>query len=336
MFPAPTTIAISRPREWTSSSSSAIDSTVGRSIPNGFEPIRASPESLSKIRPNAGAASDVTSAPSASGRLMAASSAGHGEALELEHLGAGLRERLPDGLARVVDPRLVGEHLRGEEALVQHSLDDLLTSLLRLRLDLVRVGVDLALGRHDLPGNVLPADPPWSRGGNVHRDEAAKLSVAAADLDEGAELVCRRVRVAGDQAAVYGLEARGADDPDVLTQLGNELDSLFFQLLEGLGALRLDKPERLLGEPEELLVVRDRLGLAADADDRALPGVVGERVPDLALRRLAARALGGLPQAAFAQELLSGLDVAARLDERALAIHHSRAGQLAELLDESG
>jgi hypothetical protein len=66
------------------------------------------------------------------------------------------------------------------------------------------------------------------------------------------------------------------------------------------------------------------------------PCVVGERVSDLALRRLAVRALGGLAEAALAQQLLSGLDVAACLDEGALAVHHPRAGQLAELLDESG
>src|SRR5258708_4898006 len=53
-------------------------------------------------------------------------SAGEREALELEHLRAGLLEHLSDGLAAVMDPVLVGEHIRTEEALAEHALDDLL------------------------------------------------------------------------------------------------------------------------------------------------------------------------------------------------------------------
>src|SRR5215210_702031 len=313
MLPAPTTIAISSPRECTSRSSSAIDSTVARSSPNGFEPISASPESLSRIRPNAGAASGVATAPSASGRLMAL--AGQREALELEHLGARLGQRLPDGLAGVVDPRLLGQHLRGEEALVQHSLDDLLARLLGLRLDLVRVRIDLTLGADDVVRDVIAAHPLRSRGGDVHRQEAAEVRITPAHLHERAELVRRGVHVAGDDAAVDGLEARGAHDLDVLAELGHEVDALLLELVEGVGALRIGELERLLGEGEERLVVRDGLGLTADPDDRPLLRVVGERVADLALRRLATGALRGPAEALLAQELLRSLEVAAGFDE---------------------
>src|SRR4051794_38025204 len=85
------------------------------------------------------------------------------EPLELEHLGALFAEHVADGLRRLVDPRLVDEHLLREEPLVQHSVDDLLTRLLGLGLNLVRVRVDLALGLDDVPGYVLAADPARSR-----------------------------------------------------------------------------------------------------------------------------------------------------------------------------
>src|SRR5919199_1519813 len=101
--------------------SSAIASTVGRSMPYSRSPIIASPESLSRIRWKTGSATQ-------------------GEALELEHLGALLGEGLGHGLRLVVDPGLVEEDAAAlrEEALVHHSVDDLLARLLRLRLHLVR------------------------------------------------------------------------------------------------------------------------------------------------------------------------------------------------------
>ncbi len=81
------------------------------------------------------------------------------KALELEHLGAFVGQHLAHGLLVVVDPGLVVQHLGREEALVQHALDNLLTCLLGLREDLVGVGVDLALGRGELLGDVLTPYP---------------------------------------------------------------------------------------------------------------------------------------------------------------------------------
>ena len=56
-------------------------------------------------------------------------------------------------------------------------------------------------------------------------------------------------------------------------------------------------------------------------------------VADEALGRRAAGTLGGLRHALLAQERAGGLEVAARLLERALAVHHRRAGGVAKLLD---
>src|ERR671933_2589456 len=201
-------MATSTPCSRTSRISAAISSTVGRSMPYSRSPISASPESLSRIRWKAGSATQ-------------------GEALELEHLGAFLRQGLADRLRLVVDPGLVEEDAAAlrEEALVHHPVDDLLARLLRLRLHLVRARVDLALGPHDLLGHVLAPDPARLRPRDVHGEAPPEVGRAAADVDERADLVRRRVGGGGDGRAVDGGEARGARHRDVLAPLRDELDA---------------------------------------------------------------------------------------------------------------
>src|SRR6478735_8870608 len=171
---------------------------------------------------------------------------GEGEALELEHLSACVSEHLADGLRAVVDPLLLGEDVRPEEALVEHPFDDLLTRLLRLLLHLVGVGEDLALGRDGVLGDVLPGDPLRARGCDVHRELAPEVVAAAAYVHDHAELVRRRVRVGGDAAAVDCLEAGGSGDSDVLAQLRGQLDAFLFELRRSLDSLGLDEVEHLL------------------------------------------------------------------------------------------
>src|SRR5215217_2362866 len=334
MLPAPTTIASSTPRDWMSTSSSAIDSIVARSMPYSLGPISASPESFRRIRPNAGAASGVATAPSGSGSVIG--SAREREPFELQHLGARLGQRLSDRLTGVVDPGLLRQDPRREEALVQHAVDDLLARLLGLGIDLVRIGIDLALCRDDVLRHVLAAHPLRGGRGDVHRNEPAELGVASAHLDERAQLVRGGVRIAGDPAAVDGLEARGADDRDVLAQLRNEVDALVLELRECVDAFGIHELQRLLCKRLEVVAVRDEVGFTAQRHDRPLRRVARERVADLALRRLTVGALGGLPEALLAQELLRRLDVTTRVDERSLRVHHPRPGQVAELLDERG
>src|SRR5947209_6068797 len=69
-----------------------------------------------------------------------------------------------------------------------------------------------------------------------------------------------------DHRTVDGFEPRRSRDDDVLAELGRQLLALLVELLDGVGALPLDRLEHLDGEGEELLVVRDRLGLAADGE----------------------------------------------------------------------
>src|SRR5207247_363916 len=81
-------------------------------------------------------------------------------------------------------------------------------------------------------------------------------------------------------------------------------------------------------------VLRHRLGLAADGDHRALAAVVGEPIADETFGRLAAGTLRHARLPLFAEQRDRRLHVAVRLLEGALAIHHPRAGAVAELLDE--
>src|SRR5215207_512683 len=334
MLPAPTTIAISTPRDCTSTSSSAVDSTVARSMPYCLGPISASPDSFRRIRPNAGAASGAATAPSGSGSVIR--SAREREPFELEHLGARLGQRLSDRLTGVVDPGLLRQHPGGEEALVQHAVDDLLARLLGLGVDLVRVRVDLALCRDDVLRDVLAAHPLRGGRGDVHCDEPAQLGVRSAHLDERPQLVRGRVGIAGDQAAVDGLEACGAHHRDVLAQRRDEVDALVLELRECVDASGVHELQRLLRKYLEVVAVRDEVRLTAQSHDGPLLRVARERVADHALGRLTAGALGRLPEALLAQELLRRLDVATGLDERALGVHHPRAGQVTKLLDECG
>src|ERR671937_2824260 len=234
MFPAPTTIAISTPLVHTSTISSATASIVSRSIPYSRSPIRHSPESFSRMRRK------TTCVPGTAARVSSdwtVISADERETLELEHFCALFVEHLSHRLPGVVDPLLFGQHAVREEPLVQHSFDDL-ARLLRLRLHLVGVRENLALGGHDVVGDVVASDPLRGRRGDVHRELPREAGRAPAELHEHAELVRRRMDIAFDQRAVDGFEGHRPDDRDVLADLGDELVSLLLELLDLLGEVR--------------------------------------------------------------------------------------------------
>ena len=86
-----------------------------------------------------------------------------------------------------------------------------------------------------------------------------------------------------------------------------------------------------LDEALELLVARNEIGLRVDFDHDAL-GARRQRA-DQAFRRDAAGLLGGLRQALLAQPILRFLHVAVGFGEGCLAVHHARAGRLAQFLD---
>ena len=104
----------------------------------------------------------------------------------------------------------------------------------------------------------------------MHRDLARDVVRAAANLHEHAELVRGRVRVALDECAVDRLKPCGTCDDDVLAELAGKRLALFVELGRRIRTVCLDGLQHLLGEGEELVVVRYRFGLAADGDHRAL------------------------------------------------------------------
>ena len=83
----------------------------------------------------------------------------------------------------------------------------------------------------------------------------------------------------------------------------------------------------------EVVVAGDEVGLGIDLDDNA--DLVFDGDPDQALGRHPAALLGRLGEALLAQPVDRGLDVAAGLAQRILAIHHARAGLFAQILDQS-
>src|SRR5687768_21048 len=211
MFPAPTTIAISTPRSWSSATSSAMRSTSWRSTPYSLSPINASPESFSSTRWKAG--------------LPLGELAGKGEAAVVEHLELMLLERLRDGLARVVDPVLVRQDGLTEEALGKHPLDDLFAMLLGPRLHVGELREDLPLGLQILLGDLAAVGVERRREGDVHREKSRNLRRAPC-FHQDADLVRRRVDVRGDHLVVPAFEAGRAGHDDVLAELGHKLLAL--------------------------------------------------------------------------------------------------------------
>jgi len=86
-------------------------------------------------------------------------------------------------------------------------------------------------------------------------------------------------------------------------------------------------------EPLEVVVASDEVGLRIDLDhdpDQILDGDADEP-----LRGDAPALLGGLGEALLAQPVDRRLDVAVRLGEGVLAVHHAGAGLFAQVLHET-
>src|SRR3954452_13741204 len=333
MFPAPITIATSTPASWTPAISRASPSTVGRSSPYSRSPMSDSPETLRSTRLNA---TRCSSSSACTGTPAVTRSVSQGDALERNDLGAGLGEHLRDRLRRLAAPGLIEQDAAGglcEEPLREHPLDDLLLGLLRLALELGRVEVDLLLGLDLLERDLVARQRRGSAEGDVHRELPRDFLVATVELDEDADLLRRRMDVGVEHLARLALEAGHVADDDVLSELRYELDTVALEVGGRAQALLGDLVEHALREGEELVVLRHRLGLAADSDDRADGAVdAGE---DTALGRLATRPLARLREASLAERTARGVEVSPALDERPLALHHPGARRVAELLDEA-
>ncbi len=88
-----------------------------------------------------------------------------------------------------------------------------------------------------------------------------------------------------------------------------------------------------LDQALELFVARDKVGLGIDLDHRGLLAVSRDRNADQTFRGNAAGLLRRLRQALLAQPVDCGFDVTASLVQCLLAVHHARAGLVAQVLD---
>ncbi len=90
-----------------------------------------------------------------------------------------------------------------------------------------------------------------------------------------------------------------------------------------------------LGKRAEVFVLGDEVGFGVDLDEDMAPSLFVALEHDSAFGRDARSLLVGFRLALLAEQLGRVVDVAAGVDQRLLAIHHPRAGTLAELLDQS-
>ena len=175
----------------------------------------------------------------------------------------------------------------------------------------------------------------------MHRDVLAGRGGIVLRVDRHEDPDTPPVGVAGD-ASAGRVEDLEPPNRDVLPDPGHELPALIIDggaAVEPEGAERLDpaglvrqhEPRDLTGEPLELFLARDEVGLAVDLHHGAAGAVARDRdqpfrrgAPGLAVRR-------GEP--ALAHRLHRRVEVAARLHQRLLAIHHPGPGPLPERLD---
>ena len=83
-----------------------------------------------------------------------------------------------------------------------------------------------------------------------------------------------------------------------------------------------------------MLVARNEVGLGIDLDHGAF--ILPHHMADQAFGGDAPGFLGGFRQPLLAQPIDRGLHVAAGLGERGLAVHHARAGRLAQVFHHFG
>ena len=198
---------------------------------------------------------------------------------------------------------------------------------------------DLALGLQGLRADLRPHREARVRRRDVHRQILAEGLVAARDSDHDADAAVA-VDVARELLARAGHEAGEAPDLDVLLERRDQLRDGVPDGLAGWprqlrdlrdvararvaeGVVRGDPVSQLLGERPEVLGSRHEVRLAVDLEEHgALERDVGD---DETLGRGAAGLRGRGGQTLLAEDLLGLFEVALRLHQRLLAIHHPGA-----------
>ncbi len=152
----------------------------------------------------------------------------------------------------------------------------------------------------------------------------------------------RAVQIGTEQRR--GAQARETPNGDVLADLGDQRASSLLDAptLEPAGEqgvqVRRCGGERKLGhrgcEALKFLAAGDEVGLAVDLEEHRVAALARDR--DGAFGGHSLGLLVGLGKPGLAHQFGGGIEIAGGLDERLLALHHSGAGALAQLLDGFG
>src|SRR5579871_652945 len=319
MLPPPITSAISTPRPCTSMSSSAICDSVPGSMACSVEPIKASPESLSRMR--------RYFTPGASGSLLSRSVA-------------------PDALARGRRGGAAG--VAGAPFPFPVRACWLFPVPLAAMPGTLRLsGLLLDLG-HEVVGALLEAlaDLEADEAADLHvlarlgheigeqrADVLLALGVLHPDLVEEAYLLGPLGELAVDDLPPHRLGLAGGLgllEADRLLLLEDGRRDLL--LRDVLRVERRDLHRDLLGEADEVGVAGHEVGLAVDLHHHADAAAV-QVAGDGPLGGDAGRLLGGRGDPLLAEVLDRLLHVGGALAERLLAVGHAGARALAQVLD---
>ena len=192
---------------------------------------------------------------------------------------------------------------------------------------------------------MLSADEARLRSGDVHGHVASHFCSAIAllvrhQLDHHADLSAG-VNVDADRRAGRGFEALEAAHGNVLADLGDHVLRLMsdglpvprfvIQLFDSLRLARGDELGDVAGKLAELIGARDEVGLRVHFHENA--DVVGGVGLNGAFRGHAAGFLRRRGETLLAEDLRRLFHVAVGFGQRALDIHHARAGLFAQRLD---
>ena len=156
---------------------------------------------------------------------------------------------------------------------------------------------------------------------------------AGAQLDQHADRALA-VHVVGDMFAGCGVDGyhRAPLEADVLADAGSKVaDRLLHVLIRLLQGVLQGMHDQRPPQFHESIVAGDEVGLARQLEQGG--AAVPNGCEDAPLVGRAADALGRRGKALLLQPALGRLQVAVRLDQRRLAVHHAGAGHGAQLLD---
>ena len=258
---------------------------------------------------------------------------------------------LLDGKGGILDELLLVEN----RTLVE-LLETTDCHLLLNRLGLTGFGslsdVNLLLVSNDVSRDILANSADRSGGCNLQRNIVSEglesvgrsgLGLVESELDENADLAThmdvRRKRTGLNRASgeTSDLHVLAHDVNHLGKLIGNgvAVHGLGQKVLDVCGSRLGNNLSDILGETGELGIGADEVGLTGELEKSTGLSVLGDVSGDSALVGLATGLLGCLGKTVLAKNVDSEIDIAVRLDESLLALHHRGVGHLAKLLNHS-